>query len=169
MADTLIVKLSGVDGNGAPTSAREIAGRVNQITFMQPMLRDVEVVIRSCKCRTTRSWLRLNNPADARLARHRFHLIRGRALHERARAREQGQARHRLPTYLFDGCCSETEKCWRATAAVSRGKATVDLGERTSWSRERIVPHLLTTRPRLREVRSLSCRGQSADAPLALR
>src|SRR5262245_57018059 len=44
VADTLIVKLSAPDRDGVPTSAREIAGRVNQITFMQPMLRDIEVI-----------------------------------------------------------------------------------------------------------------------------
>src|SRR5262245_42339632 len=39
VADTVLIKLSAIDQNGVPTTAREIAGHVNQITFMQPMLR----------------------------------------------------------------------------------------------------------------------------------
>ena len=44
VGDTLIVKLNALDRDGVPMSAREIAARVNQITFSQPMLRDVEVI-----------------------------------------------------------------------------------------------------------------------------
>ena len=44
VADTLIVKLNPLDSKGVPTSAREITARINQITFSQPMLRDIEVI-----------------------------------------------------------------------------------------------------------------------------
>ena len=126
VADTLIVKLSGVDANGVPTSAREIAGRVNQITFMQPMLRDVEVV--ESVRRHYGSWLRLSNPADARLARHRFHLIEAGRFTSALAPESKGKPDIELLTYLFDAGRSETEK-WLARHRGSIGrKATVDLG-----------------------------------------
>ena len=42
--DTLIVKLNSIDKPGVPMTAREISARINQITFNQPMLRDIEVI-----------------------------------------------------------------------------------------------------------------------------
>jgi NTE family protein len=126
VADTLIVKLSGIDANGVPTSAREIAGRVNQITFMQPMLRDVEVI--EAVRRHNSRWLRLNDPADARLARHRFHLIEAGRFTSALAPESKGKPDIELLTYLFDAGRSETEK-WLARHRNSIGrKATVDLG-----------------------------------------
>ena len=43
-ATRLIVKLNGIDKPGVPTTAREITARINQITFNQPMLRDIQVI-----------------------------------------------------------------------------------------------------------------------------
>jgi NTE family protein len=125
VADTLIVKLSGLDSNGVPTSAREIAGRINQITFLQPMLRDVEVI--ETVRRNSGHWLRLNNPADARLARHRFHLIEAGRFTSALAPESKGKPDIELLTYLFEAGRSETEK-WLARHRASIGrKATVDL------------------------------------------
>ena len=73
VADTLIVKLNPLESKGVPTSARDITARINQLTFAQPMLRDIEVIeaVRSLSSR----WSRFSSAADTRLARHRFHLI----------------------------------------------------------------------------------------------
>jgi NTE family protein len=125
VADTLIVKLSGLDPNGVPISAREIAGRVNQITFMQPMLRDVEVI--EAVRRHYSRWLRLHDPADARLARHRFHLIEAGRFTSALAPESKGKPDIELLTYLFDAGRSETEK-WLARHRASIGrKATADL------------------------------------------
>jgi len=129
-ADTLIVRLSALDANGVPTSAREIAGRVNQLTFMQPMLRDVEVIEAVRRNHGQSRWRRPRSDADARLARHRFHLIEaGRftgALAPESRAKPDIE----LLTYLFEAGRSETEK-WLARHRVSIGRnATVDLAAR---------------------------------------
>jgi NTE family protein len=126
VADTLIVKLSGLDPNGVPTSAREIAGRVNQITFMQPMLRDVEVI--EAVRRHSGRWLRSRDPADARLGRHRFHLIEAGRFTSALAPESKGKPDIELLTYLFDAGRSEIEK-WLARHRCSIGtKATVDLG-----------------------------------------
>ncbi len=44
VGDTLIVRLSPLRTDSVPASAREISARINQITFNQPMLRDVELI-----------------------------------------------------------------------------------------------------------------------------
>jgi len=125
VADTLIVKLSALDRDGVPTSAREIAGRINQITFMQPMLRDIEVI--ETVRRLNSRWTRLNSPADARLARHRFHLIEAGRFTSSLPPESKGKPDIELLTYLHGAGRSETEK-WLARHGGSIGwKSTVDL------------------------------------------
>jgi NTE family protein len=125
-ADTLIVKLSAVDPNGVPTSAREIAGRVNQITFMQPMLRDVEVI--AAVRRHHSRWMRFQSAADARLASHRFHLLEAGRFTGALPHETKSKPDIELLTYLFTAGRSETAK-WLARHRDSVGqRATVDLG-----------------------------------------
>ena len=134
VADTLIVKLNALDKNGVPTTTREIAARINQITFNQPMLRDIEVIeaVRALY----RRWSRLNTAADARIARHRFHLIDAGRFTSGLAPESKGKPELALLTYLHDAGRSETEK-WMARSRRSIGsRATVDLGK-----------HFLSPRP----------------------
>jgi NTE family protein len=125
VADTLIVKLSAIDPNGVPTSAREIAGRVNQITFMQPMLRDVEVI--AAVRRLHSRWMRLSSPADANLARHRFHLLEAGRFTAALSPESKAKPDLELLTYLHDAGRSEMSK-WLARHRGSIGRTeTVDL------------------------------------------
>jgi NTE family protein len=127
VADTLIVKLSGIDQNGVPTSTREIAGRVNQITFMQPMLRDVEVIEAVRRNHRHSRWTSPKGGADARLAVHRFHLIEAGRFTGSLAPESKAKPDIELLTYLFDAGRSETEK-WLARHRDSVGRAeTVDL------------------------------------------
>jgi len=127
VADTLIVKLSAPEPNGVPTSAREIAGRVNQITFMQPMLRDVEVIEAVRRNHGQSRWRHSRSEPDARLARHRFHLIEAGRFTSALAPESKAKPDIELLTYLFDAGRSETEK-WLARHRGSVGrKATVDL------------------------------------------
>jgi NTE family protein len=129
-ADTLIVRLSALDANGVPTSAREIAGRVNQLTFMQPMLRDVEVIEAVRRNHSQSRWLRPKADADARLARHRFHLIEAGRFTGALAPESKAKPDIELLTYLFTAGRSETEK-WLARHRGSIGLTeTADLGAR---------------------------------------
>jgi NTE family protein len=138
VADTLIVRLSALDPNGAPTSVREIAARVNQITFMQPMLRDVEVI--EAVRRRHRGWMRLQSAADARLARHRFHLIEAGHFTGALPPESRSKPDIELLTYLFRAGRDETGK-WLARHRRSIGrKATVDLSAHFLTARNGVRP-----------------------------
>lgn len=123
--DTLIVKLNGIDKPGVPTTAREITARINQITFNQPMLRDIQVIetVRA----HYRRWSGLAHAADARLARHRFHLIDAGRFTSALAPESKGKPELELLLYLHGAGRSETEK-WLARSRTDIGRrSTVDL------------------------------------------
>jgi NTE family protein len=127
IGDTLIVKLNAVERDGVPMSTREITGRINQITFSQPMLRDIEL-IETVRALTGR-WTRINSAANARLARHRFHLIDAGRFTSSLTHESKGKPDIELLTYLHGAGRSETEK-WLARHRRSIGwKSTVDLAK----------------------------------------
>ena len=133
VGDTLIVKLNSIDKQGVPMSAREITARINQITFSQPMLRDIEVIetVRAHH----RGWSRLATTPDARLARHRFHLIDAGRFTGALAPESKAKPDLELLTYLHGAGRSETEK-WLARNQASIGRrATVDLGRELTAAR----------------------------------
>lgn len=123
--DTLIVKLTSTDRSGVPTTTREISGRINHITFYQPMIRDVELIV------TTRAlysrWSSGATASDKRLARHRFHLIEAGRFTSALAPETKAKPEMEMLTYLFNAGRSETEK-WLARTKPDVGKRdTVDL------------------------------------------
>jgi NTE family protein len=125
VGDTLIVRLNPLEARGVPTSAREIGARINTITFNQPMLRDVEVIdtVRSLYSR----WSRIGSAADARLARHRFHLIEAGRFTSALAPESKAKPELELLLYLHGAGRSETEK-WLERCRRSIGwRSTVDL------------------------------------------
>ena len=142
--DTLIVKLNAIEKQGLPMSAREISARINQITFNQPMLRDIEVIeaVRA-HCRR---WSRVTSPGDARLARHRFHLIEAGRFTSALAPESKAKPELELLSYLMSAGRSETEK-WLARSRQSVGRrATVDLGKH--FLSERATPDRIGADPR---------------------
>jgi NTE family protein len=71
--DTLMVLLNPLSAPDVPKSAREIEDRVNTITFNQPLLRDIDTIVRAKGMQP--GWFAPRRTALARLKRHRFHLI----------------------------------------------------------------------------------------------
>jgi NTE family protein len=118
VGDTLIVKLNSVERAGVPTTAREINARINQITFNQPMLRDIEVIE---TVRSHRRWSGFTNSADARLARQRYHLIDAGRFTGALAPESKGKPELELLLYLRDAGRSETEK-WLARSAGDVGR-----------------------------------------------
>ncbi len=126
VGDTLIVKLTPHEARGVPMTAREITARVNNITFNQPMLRDVEMIetVRSLYSR----WSRASN-GDARLARHRFHLIEAGRFTSSLAPESKAKPELELLVYLHGAGRSETEK-WLERCRRSIGwRSTVDLAK----------------------------------------
>jgi NTE family protein len=125
VGDTLIVKLNPIDREGVPTSAREITSRINQITFSQPMLRDLEVI--ETVRRAGRGFSRMASGADARLARHRFHLIEAGRFTGALAPESKAMPDMQLLTYLYDAGRSETAKWIERSARFVGRRETVDL------------------------------------------
>lgn len=71
--DTLIVLLNPLKHSETPRAASEIADRVNSITFNQPLLRDIEVIVGAKEVKS--GWLQRSSGQIEQLKRHRFHLI----------------------------------------------------------------------------------------------
>jgi NTE family protein len=128
VGDTLIVKLNPIEREGVPTSAREISMRMNQIGFNLPLLRDVEVIETVRALRPLR-W-RLNNGPQARLVRHRFHLIEAGRYTGSLAPESKAKPELSLLMYLRDAGRHETET-WlaRHRRAIGR-RSTVDLKAR---------------------------------------
>ena len=123
--DTLIVKLTSMDRSGVPTTTREISGRINHITFYQPMIRDVELIV-ATRALYSR-WSRGATPGDKRLARHRFHLVEAGRFTSALAHDTKAKPEMEMLTYLFNAGRSETEK-WLARAKPQVGRHdTVDL------------------------------------------
>ncbi len=71
--DTLLVQLNPIHKPGAPRGAKAIEDRVNTITFNQPLLRDIEMILMAQEMRA--GWLLSRRGRLAHLKAHRFHLI----------------------------------------------------------------------------------------------
>jgi NTE family protein len=136
--DTLVVKLNSLDRDGVPMSAREIAARANQITFSQPMLRDVELI--ETVRRLNSRWTRRGDRGDARLARHRFHLIEAGRFTAALAPESKAKPDMELLTYLHGAARSETDK-WLARHRKSIGRrSTVDLRRHFLSPRVNVAP-----------------------------
>ena len=126
--DTLIVQLNEVTRNRVPTTARDIEGRVNTITFNQPLLRDVELIVAAQDAKL--SWFGGRKGRLARLKRHRFHLIETRRYTVGLRVESKMTPDKGLLTYLHGAGRLETHK-WLERCRNGLGRrATVDLRER---------------------------------------
>lgn len=125
--DTLIVQLNPLRVPDLPRSAREIADRINVITFNQPLLRDVERIVAAQE--TELGWLADRNGQTARLKRHRFHLIEASRYTVGLSVETKLNPDKKLLTYLYDAGLREA-KAWLDRASENVGRhSTVDLRE----------------------------------------
>lgn len=127
--DTLIVELNPRSNRAPPLTAAAIASRVAEITFNQPYLRDLAMIVAAQEARL--GFLGMRNAGRVSgLKRHRFHMIAaGRytaALGSASKIRPDG----RLLAHLFDMGREEAD-AWigRHGADIGR-RSTVDLAAR---------------------------------------
>ncbi len=135
IGDTLIVQLSPLEKPGQPKSTREIAGQVNQITFTQPYVRDIEL-IETIRAMQT-GWRRMRRDDYGRIARHRFHLIDAGRYTAGLSAESKGKPEVQLLQYLRDAGRSEASKWFERQRPDVGRRATVDLGAHVRAARGR--------------------------------
>jgi NTE family protein len=100
-ADTLIVQLNPLERQGAPRSARDIAVHVNTITFGQPLVRDVELVV-DAQTELGGGWFRRGKGRLSRIARHRFHVVQGGRYTSRLGAQSKTTPERAVLAFLFE-------------------------------------------------------------------
>jgi NTE family protein len=126
--DTLIVLLNPLKQPDTPRGASEIADRVNSITFNQPLLRDVEVIVSAKEVKS--GWLQRPSGPIERLKQHRFHLIEAGKYTASLSAETKIKPDKGLLKYLHGAGRLEAQK-WleRHRASIGR-EQTVDLRQR---------------------------------------
>jgi NTE family protein len=145
VGDTLIVKLNSIDKPGVPTTAREISARINQITFNQPMLRDIQL-IETVRAHCNR-WSSRGSAPDARLARHRFHLIDAGRFTGALAPETKGKPELEMLIHLHGAGRSETGKWLERSRSDIGRRGTVDFARDLLPGRVRAVAPPLAARP----------------------
>ncbi len=126
--DTLIVQLNPLHHAQAPRTAREIAGRVNALTFNQPFLRDIEAIVAAKE--TQLGWLAGRRSRTASIKRHRFHVIEAGPYTAGLSADSKLRPDKKLLAYLYEAGRAEAQR-WLDRHRASIGhQATVDLRAR---------------------------------------
>ena len=132
-ADTLIVQLASLDRQTVPRTARDIAGQVSTITFNQPLLRDIEVIVAAQEEKVGHGGflgIGRSNGRLSRLARHRFHLIDAGRHTSSLSAESKAMPERTMLAQLFRAGRSETSR-WLERHRGDIGKRqTVDLRQR---------------------------------------
>ncbi|MGE0629473.1 MAG: patatin-like phospholipase family protein, partial [Hyphomicrobiaceae bacterium] len=98
--DTLIVQLNPLDRQSLPRSARDIGAQINTITFNQPLLRDVELIV-AAQEEAGGHWLFARPGRLTSLARHRFHIIDAGRYTSTLRAESKAAPERSVIAYLF--------------------------------------------------------------------
>ena len=126
--DTLIVQLNPSVRPSVPTTARDIAGQVNRLTFNAALLRDAEI-IESAR-RTLRGPFGVRRDRMAPLVKHRFHLIEAGRYTGALSPETKMKPDWGLLTYLHGAGRTEAHKWLDANRRNIGRRETVDLTER---------------------------------------
>lgn len=126
--DTLLVQLNPLYHADVPRSAGEIADRVNTLTFNQPLLRDVQVIVAAKE--EDLGWFSGRNNRTARLRRHRLHLIEASAYTAKLSADTKLRPDKGLLSYLHGAGRAEAKKWLNSHRAAIGRHSTVDLRAR---------------------------------------
>ena len=135
--DTLIVQLNPLDRLSPPRTARDIAAQVNTLTFNQPLIKDVEIVV-AAQAEIATGWFRRRQGRLARLARHRFHLIDAGRHTASLGADSKATPDKQMLAQLFRAGRMETARFLERHGADIGQRQTVDLAQRYLAGRDRI-------------------------------
>jgi len=124
--DTLLVLLNPIETGATPRTAAAIEDRVNTITFNQPLLRDIAVIVAAQRRTPPSWWRRLSGKGrNERLGRHRFHMIEAAHYTAEMEAKTKVTPNPEVLQYLHRAGRSE------ATAWLASHRGAI--GRRASW------------------------------------
>ncbi len=106
--DTLIVVLNPTQRPKLAKTAPEIAAQMSEITFNQPFLRDIEMIVAAREMES--GWLRSRHGRIAKLRRHRFHVIEAGRHTANLATETKMKPDHALLSYLFGAGRTEAAK-----------------------------------------------------------
>jgi NTE family protein len=125
-SDSLIVQLNPSRQKDVPTSAQEIAARLNTLTFNAPLKREIEV-IEQCRAVAGEGFA-IGGTLRRRLRRHRFHLIEAAKATKDLGPETKLHPSWEVLTYLRDAG-RDAAKGWMGRNFAALGsRGTVDLG-----------------------------------------
>jgi NTE family protein len=126
--DTLLVQLNPLERHAVPKTARQIAAQVNTITFNQPLLRDVELIVAA---REEQGGLfNRSSGRGRRLAHARFHLIEAGRFTSKLAADSKLKPERGLFEYLFSSGRMEAARFLERHGRDVGRRSSVDLRAR---------------------------------------
>jgi NTE family protein len=132
--DTLIVQLNTFARLTRPTSARDISGHINHLTFNQPYI--AQIAMLELALDTPLGWFRTASNATRRIAQHRFHVIEAGRFTGNLSDDSKGKPEQALLSYLHHAGVNETGK-WLERHRDDIGRRdTAELVRRMKAARE---------------------------------
>lgn len=127
-ADTLLVQINPITESAVPTSAQEIAARINRIVFNEPLRREVELI---AHCReVANEGLSIGGRLRRRVREHRFHHIEAGSYTEKLCPNSKMTPDWKMLSHLFE-CGRDAADAWLKSHYGSVGRcATVDLSSK---------------------------------------
>lgn len=123
--DTLLVLLNPLSAPQTPTTASSIADRVNTITFNQPLLRDIDTILRAQDLE--QGWLTSRRTPLDRLKSHRFHLVEAGEHTAQLGSDSKVRPDREVLRRLYHAGLIEAERWMSAHKRAIGKRATVDL------------------------------------------
>jgi len=129
-ADTLLIQLNPLDRTTMPRTARDIGAQVNVVTFNQPLLRDIEMIVAAQEDK--RGWLGMGRGRGrlGRLAHHRLHVIEAGRYTAGLSADSKTTPEKTLLAYLFNAGRTETARWLERHRRDIGRRQSVDLRRR---------------------------------------
>jgi NTE family protein len=131
--DTLLVMLNPREQPRAPRTVREISDRVETIGFNQPLLRDIEEIVRAQTA--PGDWSRRSSTWVSRIRKHRFHVIEAGRHVVRLHSDTKFKADTEVVAHLYQAGLGEAHK-WVENNAAQVGRiSTADFRD---WNNDQL-------------------------------
>jgi NTE family protein len=147
--DTLIVQLNALDRPTSPRTARDIAAQVNNITFNQPLLKDIDMVVAAQQEIGRGGWFSPRTGRLARLGRHRFHVVDAGRHTASLGADSKATPERNMLAQLFRAGRTEAHRWLERNGDAIGHRQTADLAERylARNDRARLGPPMAEPQP----------------------